>query len=120
MMTQTEDVEQRLATLLEIVHTLGRNLAADGVSGQAGFRHSALDGLRAAVNDAFKLGQELHGDTFTDGAGPDDTCGCSGRITWYRGRWVHIINPALRSADDHPATPATPAGGDYEPAREGE
>jgi hypothetical protein len=103
--------EQRLAMLLERVHTIGRNLAVDGVSDQPGFRHSALDGLRTAVNEAFALGAELHGADFTAGAGPDDTCGCGGRITWYDREWLHIANPALTGREHD----ARPGGGYYDP-----
>jgi hypothetical protein len=49
---------------------------------------------------------ELRGSDFTDGAGPDDDCGCGERITWFGGEWLHIINPRLRGTDDHDARPA--------------
>lgn len=66
---------------------------------------AAVAALRDIVDRAFLLGQELHGEDFTDGAGPDETCGCGEDITWYDGEWMHIANPALRGTDDHQAEP---------------
>jgi hypothetical protein len=45
------------------------------------------------------------GEELTEGAGPDDVCGCGEPITMYDGYWLHIYNPELRGTDDHDAQP---------------
>lgn len=78
MTGQRETVEQKLATLLERVHTLARNLAVDGIGNQPGFQHSSFDGLRAAVNEAFRLGRDA-----TAGTGQDDPVLLAAKNTRY-------------------------------------
>ena len=84
---------------------------ADGLARE----HDAAERLSscfAALNLAGRNGklpaawyQTLAGGDFTDGAGPDATCVCDERITFYDGTWLHIINPQLRGTGDHDARP---------------
>jgi len=60
MMSQNDTTERRLTSLMNRVETLGRNLHTDGRRHNP-IRGSFLDGLRAAVNAAFDLGQEACG-----------------------------------------------------------
>lgn len=45
------------------------------------------------------------GEDLTEGAGPDDRCGCGEPITMYEGVWLHVYNEELRGTDDHDPEP---------------
>lgn len=61
---------------------------------------AALERAGYEITDGSISGADL-----TEGAGPDDTCGCGEPITLYEGEWLHIFNPELRGTDDHEASP---------------
>lgn len=106
--------ETELTALQNRTEQLARNVHTDGYR-QNPLRLSFVTELRDIVGQAHQLGQKLRGEEFTEGAGPDETCGCGEEITWYDGEWLHIANPALRGTDDHNAEPAD---GYYDPEDE--
>jgi hypothetical protein len=66
--------------------------------------------VTAVLEAVARKAAEISGGDFTDGAGPDATCGCGEPITMYDDYWLHVINPELRGTDDHDAEP----DGDYD------
>lgn len=104
MTSQHSETDSQLAALQDRAEQLGKNLHADGARHNP-VRASFLSELREIVSQASRLSAELHGEDFTAGAGPDETCGCGEAITWYGGTWLHIANPELRGTDDHDAEP---------------
>lgn len=68
--------------------------------------------ITGALRKAGLLDREVRGEEVTEGAGPDDQCGCGDPVTWYGGEWMHIYSEKLRGTDDHTAGPET---GYYEP-----
>lgn len=83
-----QDAEEQQMTIPELADHIMRELQLNGF----------------AVEDAL---EPVHGEDITEGAGPDDTCGCGEPITMYDGVWLHIYNPELRGTDDHDARPGS-------------